>query len=131
LGGQLVLTASDAQLHGKGLRQIFGRDFIEGWSDPAEWLSWDRAHLFETGEYEVTIDGGGMRADVPFRLQIGEKELTGKAPSAGGWGKGVIFPAGKITIEKAGEYPVALRAGTAANWGGFQLFNVTLKKSEN
>ena len=28
----------------------------------------------------VTIDGGGLRAYVPYRLQIGEKELTGKAP---------------------------------------------------
>jgi hypothetical protein len=61
-------------------------------------------------------------------LQIAEKELTGKAPSAGGWGKGVVFPVGKVTIEKAGVYPVALRAGTKENWGGLQIFNVTLKR---
>ena len=126
LDGQLVLTANEARLNGKRLRQIFGRDFIEDWSDPAEWLSWGEVHFFTPGEYEVTIDGGGLRADVPYRLQIGEQELTGKAPSAGGWGKGRVFPAGKITIEKAGVYPVALHAGSDANWGGLQIFNVTM-----
>ena len=128
LDGQLVLTANEAGLNGKSLRQIFGRDFIENWSDSTEWLSWNKAHLLEAGEYEVSINGGGNRADVPYRLQIGEKELTGNAPAAGGWGKGVVFPAGKITIEKAGVYPVALRAGTNENWGGFQFFKVTLKR---
>lgn len=128
LNGQLVLTASEARMNGSKMQQIFGRDFIQNWSDPAEWLSWDKAHLLDAGEYEVTINGGGMRADVPYRLQIGEKELTGKAPAAGGWDKGVVFPAGKITIEKPGIYPVALRAGTKENWGGLQLINVTLKR---
>jgi hypothetical protein len=61
-------------------------------------------------------------------LQIGDKDLTGKAPAAAAWNKGVVFPAGKVTIEKAGVYPVALCAGTNENWGGFQLFNVTLKR---
>ena len=76
----------------------------------------------------MTIYGGGLRADVPYRLQIGEKELTGKAPAAAAWNKGVVFPVGKITIEKAGVYPITLRAGTNKNWGGLQLFNVTLKR---
>jgi hypothetical protein len=40
----------------------------------------------------------------------------------------VVFPAGKITIEKAGVYPVALRAGSNENWGGLQVFNLTLKQ---
>ena len=112
LDGQLVLTANDARMNGMKLRQIFGRDFIENWSDPAEWLSWEKAHLLDAGEYEVSINGGGVRADVPYRLQIGEKELTGKAPSAAAWNKGVVIPVGKITIEKAGVYPVALRFGS-------------------
>jgi alpha-L-fucosidase len=128
LDGQLVLTTTEARFNGTRLTQKFGRDFIENWSDPAEWLSWEKAHLLDAGEYEVTIYGGGLRADVPWRLQIGEKELTGKAPSAGGWGKGLVFPAGKISIDKAGVYPVVLRAGTTENWGGLQLFNVTLKR---
>jgi hypothetical protein len=128
LDGQLVLTTTEARFNGTRLTQKFGRDFIENWSDPAEWLSWEKAHLLDAGEYEVTIYGGGLRADVPWRLTIGEKELTGKAPSAGGWGKGLVFPAGKISIDKAGVYPVVLRAGTTENWGGLQLFNVTLKR---
>ena len=74
-------------------------------------------------------DGGGLRADVPYRLQIGDKKLAGNAPAAGGWAKRVVFPAGKITIEKPGVYPVALRAGTNSNWGGLQLFNVTLRRT--
>ena len=127
----LVLAASEAKQHGI---QMNDRDspenriWIENWRDSKEWLSWDKVRFFAQGEYEVTFDGGGMRVDVPYKLQIGEKELTGKAPSAGGWGKGVVFPAGKVTIEKAGVYPVALRAGTGENWGGFLLFNVTLKR---
>jgi putative transposon-encoded protein len=128
LDAKLILEANDAQLNGKKLTQTFGREFIENWSDPAEWLSWDKVHLLEPGEYEVTIFGGGMRADVPYRLTIGDKELTGKAPAAGGWGKGEVVPVGKITIEKPGIYPVTLRAGTNENWGGLQLFNVTLKR---
>ena len=127
----LVLAASEARQHGIRLHDRDTKDnriWIEDWTDSKEWLSWDKVRFFAPGEYEITIDGGGMRADVPYRLQIGEKELTGKAPSAGGWSKGVIFPVGKITIEKAGVYPVALRAGSDANWGGFQLFNVTLKR---
>lgn len=128
LDGQLVLTAGQAQLNGTKMQQIFGRDFIQNWSDPAEWVSWDKAHLLDAGEYEVTINGGGMRTDVPYRLQIGEKELTGKAPAAGSWDKGVVFPVGKITIEKPGIYPVTLRAGANENWGGLQLLNVTLKR---
>jgi hypothetical protein len=76
----------------------------------------------------VTINGGGLRADVPYQLTIGNKELTGKAPDAGGWGKGQTFSVGKITINKVGVYPVALRAGTTENWGGLQVFNVTMKR---
>jgi hypothetical protein len=128
LDGALVLSAYDAQLNGTTLKQVFGRDFIEGWRDPTEWLSWNKTHLLEAGEYEVTIDGGGLRADVPYRLQIGDKELTGKAPAAAAWNKGVVFPVGKLTIDKAGIYPVVLRAGAKENWGGLQLFNLTLKR---
>jgi alpha-L-fucosidase len=128
LDGQLVLTATEARFNGNKLTQKFGREFIENWIDPTEWLSWEKAHLIEAGEYEVIINGGGMRADVPYQLTIGNKELAGKAPNAGGWGKGQNFPAGKVTIEKAGIYPVALRAGTATNWGGLQVFNVTMKR---
>ena len=128
LDGTFVLAAYEARLNGTKIRQMLGRDFIEGWNDPAEWASWDKARFLDAGDYEVTINGGGLRADVPYRLQIGEKELSGKAPSAGGWGKSVIFPLGKITIDKAGVYPVVLRAGTNENWGGLQVFNITLKR---
>lgn len=128
LDGRLVLDAINARFNGTKLTQKFGREFTENWSDPTEWVSWDKAHFIAAGEYEVTLNGGGLRTDVPFRLQIGEKELTGNAPTAGGWGKGVVFSAGKITIKKAGVYPAALRAGSDANWGGLQLFNVSLKR---
>ena len=127
----LVLGANEAKQHGIHLNDRDSREnraWIENWNDSKEWVSWDKVRFFAPGEYEVTIDGGGMRANVPYRLQIGEKDLTGNAPSAGGWAQGQVFPAGKITIEKAGVYPVALRAGTKENWGGFQLFNVTLKR---
>jgi alpha-L-fucosidase len=131
LDGQLVLTASEATLNGTKLGQIFGRDFIQGWIDPTEWLSWDKAHLLEAGEYEVSIEGGGMRADITYQLTIGNKKLAGKAPAAAAWNKGIVFYAGKVTIEKAGIYPVALRAGTDAHWGGIQLINnITLKRIE-
>jgi hypothetical protein len=128
LDGALVLTAYDAETHGKELKRIFARDFIQGWSNPAEWISWDKAHIVEAGNYEVTLLGGGLRPDVPYRLQFGTKELTGKAPAAAAWDKGVEFQAGKISIDKTGIYPVILRAGTEANWGGLQIFNVTLKR---
>jgi alpha-L-fucosidase len=128
LDGQLVLHAITARFNGAKLTQKFGREFTENWTDPMEWISWDKARLLEPGEYEVSIYGGGLRADVPYRLTIGEKELTGQAPNAGGWGKGVAFAAGKITIDKAGVYPVTLRSGSKDNWGGLQVFNVTLKR---
>ena len=122
----LVLGANEAKQHGIRLND---RDtWISDWNDSKEWISWDKARFFAPGEYEVTIDGGGMRADVPYRLQIGEKVMVGNAPSAGGWGKGVVFPVGKVTINKGGVYPVALRAGSDANWGGLQIFNITLKR---
>jgi alpha-L-fucosidase len=126
--GQLVLTANEAKLNGKKLIQAFGREFVENWNDPAEWVSWDKAHLLEAGEYEVTLYGGGLRDNVPYKLLIGDKELTGNAPNSEGWSKGVTFSPGKITIEKAGVYPVSLRAGTDQNWAGIQIFNVTLKQ---
>ena len=127
----LVLGANEAKQHGIHLNDRDSREnriWIENWRDSTEWLSWDKVRFFTPGEYEVSIDGGGMRADVPYRLQIGDKELIGKAPSAGGWANGVVFPAGKVTIQKAGVYPVALRAGATENWGGLQLFNITLKR---
>jgi hypothetical protein len=129
LDGQLVLEASDARLNGKNLTQIVGREFVEEWSDPADWMSWDKV-LLEAGEYDVTICGGGRRAESPYRFTIGDKELTGIAPAAGGWGRGQVFTAGKITIEKAGAYPVALRAGSTENWVGLQFCNATLKRTK-
>jgi hypothetical protein len=42
-------------------------------------------------------------------------------------GKGAVFPASKIIIEKPGNYPVALRSGSDTIWGGLQLFNVKMK----
>jgi len=128
LDGQLVLTANEARLNGIKLTQKFGREFIENWNDPTEWLSWDKVKFLDSGEYEVNIYGGGLRADVPYRMKIGKQELTGNAPAAGGWNKGVVFSAGKVTIKKAGVYLVALRAGTNENWGGLQIFNITLKR---
>ena len=126
----LVLGVNEARQHGIHLHDRDShenRAFIEDWRDSNEWISWDKVRFFAPGEYEVTLDGGGLRANVPYRLQIGEKLLAGKAPTADAWDTGVVFPAGKITIEKAGVYPVALRAGSDTNWGGFQLFNITLK----
>ena len=131
LNDVLVLGANEAKQHGIHMHDRDSPDnriWIEDWKDGTEWVSWDKVRLFASGEYEVTINGGGMRADVPYCLQIGEKELTGNAPSAGGWGKGGVFPVGKITIEMAGVYPVALRAGASENWGGLQIFNITLKR---
>jgi alpha-L-fucosidase len=128
LDGQLLLETTQARLNGQKLLQTFGREFIDNWNDPADWMSWDKVNILDPGEYDVTIFGGGLRADVPYRLTIGDKELTGTAPSSGEWGKGVVFPAGTITIDKAGVYPVTLRAGSTQNWGGLQIFNVTLKR---
>jgi hypothetical protein len=56
------------------------------------------------------------------------KELTSKVTSVGAWDKGVIFPVGRITIKKSEPYHMALRAATAANWGGLQVFNITIKR---
>jgi alpha-L-fucosidase len=39
LDGQLVLSASEARLNGAKLTQKFGREFIENWIDPKEWLT--------------------------------------------------------------------------------------------
>ena len=122
----LVLGANEAKQHGIHLHDW--DTWISDWNDSKEWVSWDKVRFFAPGEYEATIDGGGLRPNVPYRLQIGEKEWIGNAPAASEWDKGVVFPAGKITIEKAGVYPVALRAGTNKNWGGLQIFNVTLKR---
>jgi hypothetical protein len=127
MDGQLVLDVNDSQLHGQKLQQVFGRYFTENWSDPAEWISWEKPRIFDAGEYEVNIYGGGLRDDVPYKLMIGEKELTGKAPNSGGWSKGVIFSPGKVIIKKAGVYPVSLHAGSDKNWAGLQVFNITLK----
>ena len=127
----LVLGANEAKQHGIQLTERDGRDgrvFIYDWRNSNEWISWDKARFFAPGEYEVSINGGGLRADVPYRLQIGEKELAGKASVTAEWDKGTVFPAGKITIEKAGVYPVALRAGSNENWGEFLLENITLKR---
>ena len=124
----LVLGANEAKQDGVHLND---RDtWISDWNDSNDWISWDKVHFLDAGEYEVTIDGGGLRADVPYRLTIGEKVLSGNAPAAPAWNKGVVFPVGKITIEKPGIYPVTLRAGAKENWGGLQLFNVTLKHGQ-
>lgn len=124
----LTLEANDAQLHGVVLsdREYKGQVWIQNWTNPEEWISWDKANFMKAGTYEVTVDVGADRAGVPLVLSVGDQQLTGNAPKAK-WGSYVPVALGTVKIDKAGPQVVSLRAGQKEGWAGIAPFRVLFK----
>lgn len=128
----LTLEANDAQLHGVELsdREARGQVWIQKWTRPEEWVSWEKANFLKAGSYEVSVDVGSDREGEPFVLSIGDRQLTGKAPKAK-WSEYAPVALGTVRIEKPGPRVVSLRAGQGKDWAGIAPFRVVFKPSES
>ncbi len=108
------------KFHGKG----FAHDWIENWTDPNDFLTWD-INVTQTGRYQVSVDYAVPKKDIGARIQVkvGEVQVSknvitpfdpdlyqiqDRAPRLGviekPWKKLVI---GELQLTK-GEFPLVL-----------------------
>jgi putative heme-binding domain-containing protein len=112
--GRLGLLASFASIYGDQItfEAPFGNiGFWHGLQDHAVWT----VELPKSAEFDVYLDGAcdaGAAGNL-FRLEIGDKAITGHIESTGGWNKYVASKVGTIGLE-AGIQRVVFRPDGAA-----------------
>ncbi len=112
--GRFALMASQASIYGDQItfESPFGNiGYWHGLQDHAAWT----VELSEEAEFDVYLDGAcdAASAGNNFRLNIGDRSISGQVQSTGGWNKYVTSKLGTIGL-KAGRNRIEFRPEGAA-----------------
>jgi alpha-L-fucosidase len=124
--GSIVLPASEAQLHGEGIRYESGdrRDNIGYWLDPAEWVDWE-FKVTQPGTFDLSTDIAAPES-AAFTVEITGHQVTGKAPVTGDYGTFQITKVGQVEIPSQGKVRLSFHP-IREGWHPVNLKAVRLK----
>ena len=127
--GTIVLSASDADLHGASpqIETKGGLDDVGYWNDANDFASWDFAAP-APGAYTVSVNYAcnPSSAGEMFTVAMGGQSVAGTAVSTGGWDTFADQPLGKLTLAQGGKQTLSFKPG--AGWKGIALRSVSLTK---
>ena len=107
--GRLTLPASAAAIYGESI--TFERRFgnIGYWHGLQDHVAWN-FELPTSAEFDVYLDGAcdAASAGNGYRIEIGERSLTGRIESTGGWDRYRAFKIGTISLN-GGTHRVVIR----------------------
>ena len=107
--GAVALPASEATLHGSGLKYESGpeRDNIGFWLNPEEWVSWD-FKATKPGAFAVTVQVAAVEKSA-VTVILGDQKIRVSTPATGNYGKFTTVPVGTLTIGAAGKATLAVK----------------------
>jgi alpha-L-fucosidase len=116
-------------LHGDEIRfeTRTDRENIGFWNRASDWVSWT-IKLPEGGSYDVTANCATAAGATEIALEVAGQQLVGKVPSTGDWDRYATVSAGKVTIEKPGEYTVSVKPNDPQTWRPVNLMAVRLTR---
>jgi alpha-L-fucosidase len=124
--GSVVLPASEARLHGDGIKYESGdqRDSLGFWTNPDDWADWEikitRPGRFEVSAEIAALDSGSLG------ITVGDNTTKGTAYPTGDYGKFRAMKLGTLEISKAGKTTVAVRP-IKEDWHPLNLKAIRLK----
>ena len=124
--GSALLSASEARLHGAGLRYESGqqRDNLGYWSNPDDWADWE-IKITKPGKFEVSAETAAPEP-ASFEISAGAGKLQAAAPVTGDYGNFKLTRLGILQIPSAGKITIAVRP-IKANWHPINLKALRLK----
>ena len=131
--GSVALNAIDATVHGETARYESGggKDNIGFWTSAADWVSWDFT-VTKPGQFTVELtfacDKGSEGSE--YALTLGDQKLTGKVESTGSWTSFTKKELGKVKLDKAGKYALAVRPTSKPKLAVMNLKCVVLRPVE-
>ena len=130
--GSVSLRARRAALHGGTIKYEAGdKDAVGYWTEGSDWVSWDFT-VTRPGEFtvEVTFACTGSSAGSEYVVTVGEQKLTGKVESTGSWANFTKKELGKVKLDKAGRYVLAVKPTSKPKVGVMNLKSITLRLGE-
>ncbi len=123
--GAIALPASEATLHGSGLKYESGpeRDNIGFWLNAQEWVSWD-FKATKPGAFAVTAQVATVEKSA-FTVILGDQKIAVNAPATGNYGKFTTVPVGTFTIGAAGKATLAVKP-VVEGWQPINLKSIDL-----
>ncbi|HEV2391234.1 MAG TPA: alpha-L-fucosidase [Verrucomicrobiae bacterium] len=123
--GSVVLTASEARLHGEQIKYESGsnRDNIGFWLDPKDWADWQFT-VNKPGKFQVTAEIAAPE-EGSLEISAGSHTLRHKAPITGDYGKFRRAKFGALELDSSGKVTVALHA-VADGWHPLNVKSIRL-----
>jgi len=129
--GDVELGADDAELHGDGIKteDHGGQSNIGFWDNGNEWASWN-VRFPQAGVFKVSASIASISGASEFVIEVGGKQVSGKADQTAGWEQFKEVGLGQVQITQLGEQVVKIRPKDAAHWQAMNLRFVKLTKVE-
>jgi hypothetical protein len=133
----VVLSARDAQLHGKRLKYDAQADAVKSWIDSHDYLTWTTPVAL-SGKYTVEIkyacefsQSGSEFAFIYKDQSVKGTTLTlkGKIIGTGTWGNVMVFPLGDIRLPH-GNAEFTLKALKKPGYAVMDLYSITIRPSD-
>jgi alpha-L-fucosidase len=107
--GSVVLSASEARLHGKQIKYESGhqRDNLGHWTNPADWADWE-FKVTRPGRFEVSAEIASLDK-ASLGISVGDSKASAAAAPTGDYGKFRVAKLGVIEIPSAGKATLAVR----------------------
>ncbi len=128
--GALVLGAELANMHS---RRGEASAMTEGdwtarnigyWTNAHSWVSWN-VNIHKPGTYTIKAVAGTPAAVSKFRIEVGDRVLEASFNSTGDYNNYEEVTLGKITIDKAGQYTIAIHPNQEG-WSAINLREIKL-----
>jgi len=125
--GKLILSATDAELHGDRLQleEKGGKPDIGFWDSGSESVSWG-ARIAKAGSFKVCATVATPNAAAQFLVQVGGETIAAQAPLTGSWEQYKTVELGQLEIKEPGDFRVTVRAKDGAPWKAINLNSIQL-----
>ena len=127
--GSIVLSASDARLHGKSLNlEAHGRrENLGYWVNSGDWADWE-FNVTKPGKFEVSAEIAALQA-ASFEVSVGDQTLHGTAPVTGDYGRFRRVSVGAVEIASPGKVTLAIKP-VKEGWQAMNLSAIRLAPAE-
>ncbi len=92
-------------------------------------MSWN-VRFPQAGVFKVSASIASISGASEFVIEVGGKQVSGKADQTAGWDQFKEVNLGQIEIKQRGEQVVKIRPKDAAHWQAMNLRLVKLTKAE-
>ncbi len=127
--GSVILTASDAQIHGETARMEGNKEPNIGyWINPKDSVTW-QANINKPGEFDVVLNlacqPGSEGSE--FTFSAGNAKLSGKTTATAGWEDYKEVNIGRIRLDQSGKIAIGITPTSKPGLGVMNLRSVILK----